>query len=266
MEKKGAGVVGALAGVATGALGMIGQRRRERRSNRQTERLMGMQYDNQRNLNVQGQELAMKTWNETGYEAQKKQMENAGLNPALMYGMGGGGGQTASGGSGGSAASGSATQPQPMELGQALQGAMMQAQVEVMKSQAKKNDAEADSLRGAEGTKGEQEISKSAQEENTEVQKGGYWLQKAVAEAEEVNRRARENEIGDRTKEMKIESIVQEAIGKGLDNEVSKMKINLGEKQMKSLEHAIWQNWVKTGSGVIGNLGGIITSMIKKMK
>lgn len=40
-------------------------------------------------------ERAKELWEATGYGAQKDQMKRAELNPALMYGMGGGGGQTA---------------------------------------------------------------------------------------------------------------------------------------------------------------------------
>ena len=36
-------------------------------------------------------------WDYTNYENQKQHIKNAGLNPALMYGMGGGGGVSASG-------------------------------------------------------------------------------------------------------------------------------------------------------------------------
>lgn len=45
------------------------------------------------------QQLQMKTWNDTNYEAQVQHIKNAGLNPALLYGGGGGGGAT-TGGSG----------------------------------------------------------------------------------------------------------------------------------------------------------------------
>ena len=39
-------------------------------------------------------------WDYTNYENQKNHMKAAGLNPALMYGMGGGGGVSASGAQG----------------------------------------------------------------------------------------------------------------------------------------------------------------------
>ena len=42
-------------------------------------------------------------WDYTNYENQKKHLEAAGLNPALLYGMSGGGGATAAGAQGMSA-------------------------------------------------------------------------------------------------------------------------------------------------------------------
>ena len=39
-------------------------------------------------------------WDYTNYENQKQHMKNAGLNPALIYGMGGGGGVSANGAQG----------------------------------------------------------------------------------------------------------------------------------------------------------------------
>lgn len=42
--------------------------------------------------------IALELWDKTGYGAQRKQMEAAGLNPALMYGQAGAGGTTSGGG------------------------------------------------------------------------------------------------------------------------------------------------------------------------
>ena len=61
------------------------------------------QYERQRQLNQQGADLQMDMWNKTNYGAQLEHMKDAGLNPALMYGMGGGGGATTGSQGGGSA-------------------------------------------------------------------------------------------------------------------------------------------------------------------
>lgn len=45
--------------------------------------------------NANNVESQVDLWNKTGYEAQVEQMKKAGINPGLLYGKGGGGGQTA---------------------------------------------------------------------------------------------------------------------------------------------------------------------------
>ena len=53
-----------------------------------------------------GQQFNKEMWDYTNYENQKKHLEAAGLNPALLYGMSGGGGATAAGAQGMGAGSG----------------------------------------------------------------------------------------------------------------------------------------------------------------
>ena len=99
-----------------GFFGLFGQRKREERYNKQQLGLMDLQQQNQMALNRQGHELQLKAWNETGYKQQMKQMAEAGLNPALMYGMSGGGGQTTGTQTGGQAGHGSPAPPQFMDI------------------------------------------------------------------------------------------------------------------------------------------------------
>ena len=62
----------------------------------QAQKLQDMQMQGQKEMGDYNQGLAMKTWHETNYEAQRKHIENAGLNVGLLYGMGGAGGATTS--------------------------------------------------------------------------------------------------------------------------------------------------------------------------
>src|SRR5690606_28292737 len=75
--------------------GIAGNRARKKEAEKAHQR--------QQELNRQGQELGMKTWRETNYAEQAKELDKAGLNPGLLYGMGGAGGGTVASGSGGSA-------------------------------------------------------------------------------------------------------------------------------------------------------------------
>lgn len=112
------------------------------------------QMENQMKLNQQGHNLQYDMWNKTNYGAQMKHLKGAGLNPALMYGKGGGSGQTGSQG-GGSAAGGSAG------LGMAAKAPGMELyghQAELMRQQARIAGAQADKVAGPDTDKTSMEI------------------------------------------------------------------------------------------------------------
>lgn len=116
----------------------------EERQLRNQKELMNRQQQNQMRLNEQGQRLAMQTWNETNYEAQRKHMEKAGLNVGLMYGMSGGGGATTNAGSGGGAAGGSAASHKSgMDIQSAMQLSLMDAQKKNIEADTKNKEAAA---------------------------------------------------------------------------------------------------------------------------
>ena len=108
-------------------------------------KLMEIQNRYNEQMAQRNQERNKELWDYTNYENQKKHMKAAGLNPALMYGMGGGGGVSANGAQGQGV-----TQPtdRSVEMGLKQQGLGLQlasiaSQVELNKSQAEKNKAEA---------------------------------------------------------------------------------------------------------------------------
>lgn len=141
-----------MVGRAAGAMFGIGS---EKRANKRDRANAERQYENQRRLNQQGADLQMDMWNKTNYGAQLAHMKDAGLNPALMYGMGGGGGATTGSQGGGSASKANAQQ----QMG--IEGAMAAAQIDLMKAQANKANTEAGNIRGEEGTQGAQVIAES---------------------------------------------------------------------------------------------------------
>ena len=135
---------GAIGGLGGGLLGMIGQNKRAEKQHKRQKELMGIQFANQQALNKQGQALQMKTWQDTGYSAQMKMMKEAGLNPALMYGMSGGGGQT-TGSQGGGSASGNSSHA-PMDIGAAVQAGLMMAQAEKLRAETKEIEAKTEEV------------------------------------------------------------------------------------------------------------------------
>lgn len=141
------------AGQATGTIfGIATAGINDKRQISQQEKLTQMQVDAQKRLNSYNMDLQKEMWNYTSYPNQVRNMEMAGLNPALMYGMGGGGGTT-TGSAGGNVSGGSANQnPGEMQAyaGMGLQSAMnlqlMQQQKDLLEAQTKKTNAEAENL------------------------------------------------------------------------------------------------------------------------
>lgn len=127
---------GAIIGAGIGALGnIIGVERQ----NRATEKFMGIQKENQKELNQQGADLQYDMWKKTNYPAQLGMMKEAGLSAGLMYGGSGAGGATTGSQSGGSAASGG--QGAKLDIGSNV---AQMAQIALLKAQ--KDNIEADTV------------------------------------------------------------------------------------------------------------------------
>lgn len=149
------GDIAGAAGMAVNALG-IGAKAQDRRQREQQQHLTDQQVKANKELADYSQGLQMKMWNETNYEAQKKHMEAAGLNPGLMYGMSGGGGTTTGGASAGSASGGQAANSAATQQAQTQMG-MQLAQLGLMQAQTEKTKAEAEEIRGTKIPKGQAE-------------------------------------------------------------------------------------------------------------
>lgn len=144
------GMITAGLGAATAAKNLLGIGNSGKKQLEQQEKLNKQQIEGSKELSEYQRQQQMKMWEDTNYKPQVDQIKKAGLNPALLYGTSGGGGATVGGGgmaiSGGQAANEAATTQ--AETGQAGILGMMGAQLRVLESQANKNDAEAENLRG----------------------------------------------------------------------------------------------------------------------
>lgn len=122
---------------------LMGNYRRKKQLEQQ-QKLTNIQTEANKSLAKYGMGISKEMWDYTNYENQRKHMEAAGLNPALMYGSAGQGGTTASA-SAGSASGGMAGDS---KQGMGLDGAMIASQIRVNEAQAKKLDAEAEKTSG----------------------------------------------------------------------------------------------------------------------
>lgn len=130
-------IAGAVLGIGAKAVDNAQQRRQQQKLNEDN-----MKYEKEMtDYNVEKQ---YDMWQRTNYGAQKEQLQKAGLNPGLMYGMSGAGGATANISTGSSPNSQANTGGGAGEhMGMGIQMELLQAQKRVLESQAAKNEAEA---------------------------------------------------------------------------------------------------------------------------
>ena len=96
----GAGVVGSASEyLQRGADKVFGIDRKQEQIDQQ-RKLQDLQIEGNKSMLDYSSMLQRKMWDYTNYSNQRKHMEEAGLNPAMMYGMSGGGGSTVGNASG----------------------------------------------------------------------------------------------------------------------------------------------------------------------
>lgn len=129
---------------ANAGLGLMLQRSQDKRQLNMSRKLQRMQMEGDKEMTNYNFQKQLEMWEATGYGAQMKQLKNAGLNPALLYGMGGAGGQTAGIQQGntntGHAPTGGAEITSMLGMG--IQRELLQAQKENIQAQTEKTKAE----------------------------------------------------------------------------------------------------------------------------
>lgn len=123
-------------GVVETGLGMALAGWQDKRQIKQARKLQELEIAGSKQLTDYSYAKQLQMWKDTNYSAQAAELAKAGLNPGLLYGMGGAGGQSTGGGAEktqGQAAA--ATQALGMEIGiQAAQRQLLQAQTENVKA------------------------------------------------------------------------------------------------------------------------------------
>jgi hypothetical protein len=170
IQNLGIGAAGqAASGLVDAGMGLLLEGHNDKRQLKQQQKLQDMQISGQQQMGIFNREQAMQMWHDTNYGPQMEELKKAGLNPALMYGMGGGGGTTTATPSGNVTG---ATAPQ----GKATQGEGMGMQLQLM--QAQKENIEADTRNKEADT-----ANKPIQGENIQAGTGLTKAQTMIAEA-----------------------------------------------------------------------------------
>lgn len=146
---------------ATSLIGMGIAKGKDKRQLTQQEKLQNLQIRGQKEMMDYGMQQQYDMWQKTNYKPQLDEMKEAGINPALMYGMGGGGGTTTGSPSGNvtgaDAPKGSGREVEEM----AGMGMQMAQQMKLLEAQKENIDADTankkmDTLDKAEGKTGKE--------------------------------------------------------------------------------------------------------------
>lgn len=233
----------------------------DKRQIKQQQKLTDMQAKANEDAANRSQERALDMWNKTNYGAQKAHMEAAGLNPALMYGMSGGGGATTSGAGSeqgvgsGQAANAAQTAQVDGQLGmQVGQAALIAAQVEATKAQAQKTEAETAKIEGVDTTLAGAQAGKidiESQLAKIQLEVAGKTKDEQVMAIVGVGERAiadatmaqQKQVISEQTMEAEISRIKTESIGAMIDNEVKRSGVQVNEARIKEIANSIEQRW-----------------------
>lgn len=221
-----------------------------------------------------GQQLQM--WGATNYPAQVQQLDAAGLNPALLYGKGGGGGTTVGSPSGGI---GMGIATPPPNLAQTAQGAIQaqEAAADIKLKDAQANQLNAQTPQTADLMQAQiasinQNVNNAKAQEmltdaQTQTQKLTNSLQGATlddqiatiqATANKIEQEAqiavRNNYIDQNTMDNKIKTIQGVMIGTFLQNQLTaaqttqaKTGVQLTQTQITQITNNIAQSWQQIG-------------------
>lgn len=267
-------MLGMIAGLASVGASIYGSIRAKKAAKEQHER--------NKELQDRANESQKKMWEETNYSDQRRHMEKAGLNPGLLYGMGGTGGATTGAGSAGSA--GMENQPNMGMYDMAAaanQKKMTEAQVELAKTQADKNKAEAEKIRGVDTEESKARTidltqgveNKKAQEQLTRAQQQLTGLQSKIAETQgkldeqafgdrlreiqwTADRAYNENEIAsneafvlEQTKWDRVEQITKATLMMNIEAALKQSDIEVNAAKIHEVTNGVMQKWAEVGQG-----------------
>lgn len=262
-------------GVQT-AMGLALEGHNDRRQLRQQQRLQALQMQGNKSMMDYSFQKQLDMWKATSYQAQVEQMKLAGINPALIYGMSGGGGQTTGTPQGSVTGADAPKGGQEIQtaIGMGLQMQLQKAQIQNIQAQTEKTKGESANL-PATGEKIKTETASLLQGiENAKSQKAltdietelkqieqyikGKTQNMAISiistAAQEANEKLEvlknDRTISDATKQDKIDQIRANLIGTWLDNALTNAqttteqhKPGLIETQRTAMIKAWVQKW-----------------------
>lgn len=259
---------GGLGGLVTTGLGLLMEGHNDRRQQRQQQALTDIQVNANKELSDYNYNQQLRMWNATNYSAQMEQLKKAGLNPGLVYGMGGGGSATVGGGaqsaSGGQAA---AQSGEMLSLGKiGIEAGLAKAQMKVLESQANLNNVEANKKQGIDTqlaqttienliatttnteaktalTKVQTAIEEIKQNTEADIYDKGYNVTQRASELEKINQEIiqieNSNWTFNQTKQEVVQQIKVNLINSIIEGNLKKSNIQLNTAEINKMAQDI---------------------------
>lgn len=237
----------------------------DRRQLKQQRKLQDLQIAGSKELTDYSYGKQLQMWKDTNYGAQMEQLTKAGLNPGLIYGMGGAGGATTGGGQGN--VQGASAPSGGMEIMNMLQMKTQQAQIELAQAQADKARAEAEKTRGVDTDETQARIQNLSQDiQNKQAQQKMTIVQTKLAELDKAFNQATYEDRMDYIKQQarQMTGLATQALTEGnlaTDARQTKLQIIKTQLVQKTLENLLitaqtkreWQDIAESKSKVALN-------------
>lgn len=265
----GMGAAANVANTAIGAgLGLMLEKHNDKRQIAQQQKLQALQIAGQKELTDYNTGKQMEMWRNTSYPAQMEMLKQAGLNPGLIYGMGGGGGQStniAQGNVTGAEAPKGGQEAMGMGM-QMMQAQAIQSQIELTKAQTEKTKAEAGAIptqvkkteaetasitQGIENQKVQAELIEAqryatnvaadinARSSNSQV---ANWAKDVEIKTEQIRQMMRDNGINDQLINEKIQALTAEYKSAAVDNALKEAQTNRTAEEINAIKQQIALN------------------------
>jgi len=250
--------------VAGTGMGLLLADENDRRQLRQQEKLQKLGIKGSKEMTDYSYKKQMEMWKNTNYGAQMEELAKAGLNPGLLYGMGGQGGMTT-----GKGAENVDQGKAPQGGGEAQGMGLMGAQMALLAAQTEKTKAETANISGEAANqplKGQNlqanTAAQKAQEENTRVdseikkiaasvsrqtinEQMKAWEQLVQKNEQEIIAKKNANQITAETMEYEIYGVKVKALGELLKNNLTIAETANKEAETKAIAEKLLQGWTQ---------------------
>lgn len=250
-------------------MGLLTQPLKNKQQLKQAGRLQELQIKGSKELTDYNTAKQLEMWKATSYPGQVAMMKEAGINPALLYGMGGAGGATANINTGNvqGQSAGTAQASRGAE-GMGMQMALIQAQKENIEADTRLKNVDANKKEGVDSQVGlatiesikqatknakvQEEILKFEQalkkiDVNVAQQTEGDRMAQIVVMAEAAASTAemleRDNTIAAETRDAKVMEIKALALNAVLRNELTAAQIKKTDAEINEIAQSIAQKW-----------------------